>query len=139
MRKKEKIPHLDLKEWKRFLSDKTKLFDKEITNNNKKNFERYRFDLHGLTIDDANNKVYEIINQCYQKKINEILIITGKGSHSKNQDDTYYSKENKILKKSIPYFIKNNADLNSKISKVTQAGRSEGGEGAIVVKLKNKF
>ena len=66
MRKKEKIPHLDLKEWKRFLSDKTKLFDKEITNNNKKNFERYRFDLHGLTIDDANNKVYDIINQCYQ-------------------------------------------------------------------------
>jgi hypothetical protein len=48
---------------------------------NQKNFrkERYKFDLHGFTLDEANKKVKEIIESCVKKKFKEILLITGKG------------------------------------------------------------
>ena len=47
---------------------------------------RFKFDLHGFTLDNANKKVKEIIFLCVKKKYEEILFITGNGfdgnSHS---------------------------------------------------------
>ena len=33
----------------------------------------------GITIDDANKKIEDLILSCFEKGINELLIITGKG------------------------------------------------------------
>ena len=54
----------------------------------------------------------------------------------------YVSKEYNQLKNTIPDFIKNSPDLNSKIIKITKANEKLGGGGALIVKLKklqNKF
>ena len=51
--------------------------------------ERYKFDLHGFSLDEANSKVKEVIDYCVKNKYRELLLITGKGIHSKSDKDTY--------------------------------------------------
>ena len=99
--------------------------------------ERYKFDLHGFTLDEANKKVKEIIEHCFKNKYREILIITGKGMHSTSDDDTYVSKDLGKLKHSVPDFLKNNSDLSKFIISINDAEKKDGGEGAIIIKLKN--
>ena len=81
-------------------------------------------------------KVYEIITFCYQNGYSEILIITGKGIHSKSSKNVYISEDFSTLKNTIPDFIKNNSDLSSKISGIEQADKKSGGSGAFLIKLK---
>ncbi len=59
-----------------------------------------------------------------------------KGKHSDETDNVYVSKEFSTLKTSIPDFIKNNSELNSKIKNIKYAPQNEGGEGALIIKLK---
>ena len=54
-------------------------------NNRTDRINKFRFDLHGLTLDEANKKVKEIIKSCSEKNYREILLITGKGLHSNQQ------------------------------------------------------
>lgn len=126
----------DKKDWKKFLENPSNIFDKEIATTSKKNSKKFNFDLHGYSIDDAHKKVYEIITFCYQNGYSEILIITGKGIHSKSSKNVYISEDFSTLKNTIPDFIKNNADLSSKISGIEQADKKSGGSGAILIKLK---
>jgi len=126
----------DKKDWEKFLENPSNIFDKEIATITKKNSKKFNFDLHGYSIDDANKKVYEIITFCYQNGYSEILIITGKGIHSKSSKNVYISEDFSTLKNTIPDFIKNNSDLSSKISGIEQADKKSGGSGAILIKLK---
>ena len=64
------------------------------------------------------------------------MLITGKGNHSKIDDNVYLSKGYNKLKNTIPDFINNNEDLTSKILKIQEADRNVGGEGALIIKLK---
>ncbi len=73
-----------------------------------------------------------------KKGVSEILVITEKGIHSKSQDNVYVSNELNKLRNTIPEFIKNNSELNSKISYIKEANKSSGGSGAIIIKLKVK-
>ena len=43
--------------------------------------------------------------------MNKIIVVTGKGLHSKNEKDPYVSKDLSILKYSVPEFIAKNNDL----------------------------
>ena len=97
---------------------------------------RYRFDLHGFTLSEANQKVREIITNCQKKSFREILLITGKGLHSNTEQNTYVSKELSKLKFSVPNYINSQKDLSDKIFSIEQASISDGGEGAIIIKLK---
>ncbi len=143
MSKKDKLSEQDKKDWKDFLDNPSSFFGKD--NLEKEHFKRpkgFKFDLHGFSIENANKKVSEIINQCCQEGFSEILFITGKGLHSNIEDSVYVSKEYNQLKNTIPDFIKNSPDLNSKIIKITKANEKLGGGGALIVKLKklqNKF
>ena len=65
------------------------------------------------------------------------MLITGKGIHSTSDMDTYTSKELGKLKYSVPEFIKTNSELNKLIISINDADKKDGGEGAIIVKLKN--
>ena len=138
MIKKKDLPEEDKKIWDDFTKNPSDIFDKEkVIIANKSKFERFRFDLHGFTLEEANNKVKEIILSCVQDKYKELLLITGKGLHSNTDNDTYVSKDLSKLKFSVPEFIKNNNELNKYIVSISVAAEKDGGAGAILIKLKN--
>ena len=93
MIKKKDLSSEDKKNWEDYIKNPKDIFDKD--QKNQINFlrkGRYRFDLHGFSLDEANNKVREIIFSCIEKKYKEILLITGKGNHSSVDKDIYTSK-----------------------------------------------
>ena len=130
----------DKKNWEDYIKNPSDVFDKEKTNSiNTEKKSRFRFDLHGFTLDQANKKVKEIILSCTEKKYKEILFITGKGKHSTNDKDIYTSKDLGRLRYSVPDFIKNNSNLMAKIKSSTDAEIIDGGSGAFYVFLKKKL
>lgn len=137
MKKKEDLSIEDKAQWEEYLKNPKDIFDKE--QNSKKIFDknfRFRFDLHGFTLSDANKKVRELIINCHENSFREILLITGKGLHSNTDQNTYVSKELSKLRFSVPEYIKSNKVLSDKIYSVEQASVTDGGEGAIIIKLK---
>ena len=137
MKKDEDIPDTDKKLWEEYLKNPKDLFDKELESKKLSNrAERFRFDLHGFTLVEANSKVRELINYCQENKYKEILLITGKGLHSNTDQNTYVSKELSKLKFAVPEYIKTQKNLMEKIISIEKAKIKEGGEGAIVIKLK---
>ena len=137
MTKKKNLSREDKKVWEEFIKDPSDIYDKDqnIQKNIKK--ERFKFDLHGFTLEEANNKVREILLFCIERKYKELLLITGKGIHSSNEKDAYVSKDYGKLKYSVPEFIKSNPELNKLIISIHEADIKDGGEGAILIKLKN--
>ena len=137
MKKKSKLSDQDKKSWEDFLKNPSRIEDKEEKQTEIKKFKRYKFDLHGLSMDEANKKVTEVIENCYEKGFSEILLITGQGHHSNLEKNVYVSRDHSTLKGTIPEFIKNNSTLFSKIIKIENASIREGGKGALIIKLKN--
>ena len=138
MNKHKDLSPEDKKNWEDYIKNPSDIFDKDKTNsvdNEKKS--RFRFDLHGFTLDQANKKVKEIILSCTEKKYKEILFITGKGKHSTNDKDIYTSKDLGRLKYSVPEFINSDQELRALIVSIQDAKIKDGGEGAIIIKLKN--
>ena len=124
--------------WEDYTKNPSDIYDKEQnTSDDIRRKERYKFDLHGFTLDEANIKVKEILEYCIKKNFKELLLITGKGIHSSTDADAYVSKDLSKLKYSVPEFIKTNSELNKLIISISDAERKDGGEGAIIIKLKN--
>ena len=136
MKKKSKLSEKDKKSWEDFLKKPLNIEDKEESTTDIKKFSRFKFDLHGLSIDEANKKETEIIENCYEKGYKEILLITGQGHHSNLDKNVYVSKDHSTLKGTIPEFIKNNSALYSKVIKMENASLKEGGKGALIIRLK---
>ena len=138
MTKKKELNQEDKKIWEDYIKNPSDIYDKDqdILRNVQRR-ERYKFDLHGFTLDEANNKVKEIIDFCVKNKFRELLLITGKGLHSTSDKDAYTSKSLGKLKYSVPEFIKTNLELNKFIISIKDATKKDGGEGAIIIKLKN--
>ena len=115
----KKLSKKDLKTWKDFVEGKGKLYDKDIiyeeTKYKKKNS---TIDLHGFSLDQANRKIEKFIISCYEKKIEKLNIITGKGLRSRVEQNPYQSKDLSILKYSVPEFIKSNSNLMRIIKKI---------------------
>ena len=116
---KNKLTDKDKKDWEKFVKGDQQVEnkDKNVLNINKQFLEK-TIDLHGYTLDEANKKIFEYIENCYLNNIDKINIITGKGSRSKNIDDPYQSNDLSILKHSVPNYIKNNSELMNKILKI---------------------
>ena len=138
MIKKKDLDQDDNKAWEEYIKNPSDIFDKDknYSNENQRK-ERFKYDLHGYTLEEANRKVKEIIFLCKENKYKEILLITGKGLHSTNDKDIYVSKNLGTLRYSVPEFIKSNEELSSLIISIEQADIKDGGEGAILIKLKN--
>ena len=137
MKKKSELSNTDKALWEEYLKNPKDLFDKELTR--EKSFDetkRFKFDLHGFTLLEANTKVRELISYCQEKDFKEILLITGKGLHSNTEQNTYISKELSKLKFAVPEYIKTQKDLSDKIISIKTAHINDGGEGAIIIKLK---
>ena len=138
MIKKKDLDQDDRKAWEEYIKNPSDIHDKDKNysrENDKKG--RYKYDLHGYTLDDANTKVKEIILSCKENNYKEILLITGKGLHSKNDKDVYISKDLGTLRYSVPEFIKSDRDINHLIVSINEAEIRDGGAGAILIKLKN--
>jgi len=136
---KKKVPNQeDKRTWEDYIKNPSDIYDKDqVTSNDIRRKERYKFDLHGFTLDEANSKVKEIINHCVKNKFREVLLITGKGIHSASDNDAYISKDLGKLKYSVPEFIKTNSELSKFIISINDAEKRDGGEGALIIKLKN--
>tara|TARA_B100001741_G_scaffold280924_1_gene254423 strand:+ start:109 stop:519 length:411 start_codon:yes stop_codon:yes gene_type:complete len=133
-----KISEKDKKTWEEFLSNDQKLPDKDNFQSKIKSKKTRSLDLHGKTLDEANQIIENFIRKSYEDKVHKLIIVTGKGLHSSNEKDPYVSKDLSILKYSIPNFLKNNADLMELISNISEASIEDGGSGAFYIFLKKK-
>ena len=88
---------------------------------------------------DLNKFVEKTINECFEKQISKINIITGKGMRSKSVEDPYKSSELSILKHSIPEFINSNVELMKKIKSIDSTDEKSLGSFNVYLKSKNKF
>ena len=136
----KKISDKDKKDWENFILNKDKLPNKDlniISNNDEKKTAK-TIDLHGFSLEKANKIIEEFIVQCFNKKVNKFILITGKGLRSKNNENPYISKDLSILKNSVPEFIKARANLMKIIREIKEANIKDGGKGAFYIFLKVK-
>ena len=67
-----KISDKDKKDWNNFISSDEKLSDKDSFSNPKKRKRReIVFDLHGFSLEDANKKIFNLINDIRHADIND--------------------------------------------------------------------
>ena len=130
------IPKKDKEVWENFIESKEKLPNKDLEKQNKISFKTRTIDLHGFTLEQANSTIENFINDAFNHKVNKLIVVTGKGIHSKNEKDPYVSKDLSILKYSVPEFIKNNKDLMKNIIEIKEADIMDGGSGAFYIYLK---
>ena len=137
----KKLSDKDLKDWNKFVKSKDKINPKDELNEplTNKNRSTFVIDLHGYGLDDANKFVEKTINECFEKQIPKINIITGKGMRSKSAGDPYKSSKLSILKHSIPEFINSNIELMRKIKNIDNTDEKNLGSFNVYLKLKNKF
>ena len=112
----KKISDKDKKDWQDFINSTDKLENKDlkISVASRRYIEK-SIDLHGYTLEEANQKITSYIEECFLNGVNKISIITGKGLRSKNLNDPYQSSNLSILKYSVPNFIKGSDHLMNKI------------------------
>ena len=135
--KKKDVSLTDLQSWKEYTDNPKDVYDKDLDKDKQRiSTKRYKFDLHGYSLNDANIKVSQIILFCSEKNYSEILLITGKGIHSNTDKNYFVSKDLSKLRFSIPDFINTSEDLNTYVSSISVAEDRDGGEGALIVKLK---
>ena len=130
------ISNKDKKDWENFISSKEKVENKDLQNKKKKFISTQSIDLHGYTLEEANNIIEKFILKAYSDKINKLIVITGKGLHSQNEKNPYVSKDLSILKYSVPEFIRNNVELMKIIYEIKDAEINDGGSGAFYIFLK---
>ena len=135
----DKLSDKDKKDWENFLSNKEVLKDKDLLELKEKVIKTQSFDLHGFTLDEANKEIDHLIRQSYKNGTNKLIIVTGKGLHSKHEKDPYVSKDFGILRYSVPEYIKKNNELMSMIYEIKTADIEDGGSGAFYIFLKKKL
>ena len=133
---KDKISDKDKKDWEKFLSNKDPLPNKDSKFKKEETKKTKSIDLHGCSLDGANEIIKNFITKSYNDKVHKIIVVTGKGLHSENDKDPYVSKKLGILKYSVPEYIKNNIELMNMINQIEIAEVKDGGEGAFYIYLK---
>ena len=137
---KKKISDQDKKDWKKFIDSEDKLINKDLNNQNlKKSLKNKSIDLHGYTLENANKTIRDFINKCFLQDVENIKVITGKGSRSKNKEDPYLSTDLSILKYSVPNYIQNNYELMKKIKKLDFESVNDISQGSFNILLKKKL
>ena len=137
MIKKKDLTQEDKNAWENYIKNPSGIYDKDKDLAiDKKRKDRFEFDLHGFSLESANKKIKELLQYCIENNYKELLIITGKGTHSTNDQDVFSSKDLGKLKYSIPDYIKSNNELRNSVTSINNAKKEDGGEGALILKLK---
>ena len=134
----KKISEKDIKDWQEFIKKEEKLENKDNIQDEKTTKRYVEIDLHGYTLEGANKKMSDYINECYENNISVINVITGKGLRSKNKENPYSSTDLGILKHSVPNYIKNNTELMNKIKFVDFDEEDKNNKGSFNIFLKKK-
>ena len=139
MKKKHFATSKDKKDWIEFTKQMGNVSAKEsdLPRKNNEINKVQKLDLHGSSLIKANEIVKKFIIKSFNDGYKKLLVVTGKGSRSKSYDNPYLSEKLSTLKYSVPGYIKNDENLDKKISKIVQADLKDGGEGAIYIFLKN--
>ena len=132
----DNISDKDKKDWQTFISSKEKIVDKDFKPQIKNHLKVRSLDLHGYTLEQANNAIEKFILKAFEEGVSKLIIVTGKGIHSNVERDPYVSKDLSILKYSVPEFINNNKKLMGVINDIQDATIEDGGSGAFYVLLK---
>ena len=132
----DNISDKDKKDWQTFISSKEKIVDKDFKPLIKNNLKVKSIDLHGYTLEKANNAIEQFILNSFEEGVSKLIVVTGKGIHSNVEKDPYVSKDLSILKYSVPEFINNNQNLMKVINDIQDATIEDGGSGAFYVLLK---
>ena len=118
---------------KRDLSNSKIVIKKAKSLNRFKNFKKRKLepdislDLHGYTLYSAKILLQKFISNCYEKNIRDVLIITGKGQNNKG-----------ALKEEVPKWLSDKF-FNKYLVNFNVAPRHFGGEGALLVRIKNRY
>ena len=139
MKKKHFVTPKDKKDWDVFTKHMGDISPKEsdLLKENIEINKVKKLDLHGSSLIEANKIVKKFIIESVNSGYKKLLVVTGKGLRSKSYNNPYVSKKLNVLRYSVPEFIKNDENLNNKISRIAQADKKDGGEGAIYIFLKN--
>ena len=139
MKKKHFVTPKDKKDWDVFTKQIGDISPKEsdLLKENIEINKVKKLDLHGSSLIEANKIVKKFIIESFNNGYKKLLVVTGKGLRSKSYNNPYVSEKLNVLRYSIPEFIKNDENLNNKISRIAQADIKDGGEGAIYIFLKN--
>ena len=133
------ISDKDKKDWKTFISSKEKVLDKDFKSQKKYLLKVRSIDLHGYTLEQANNAIEQFILKAFEESVSKLIVVTGKGIHSDVEKNPYVSKDLSILKYSVPEFINNNQNLMRLINDIQDATIDDGGSGAFYIFLKKKI
>ena len=142
MKKKPTATSKDKLDWVNFTKklqnvyDKDKEKDIDFVNRKNKIKKIAKVDLHGKSVNEANQIIKKFVIQSFEQGYEKILIVTGKGLRSKVYNDPYRAKDMNVLKYSVPEYIRDDEELSNKITKISKADLKNGGEGAICVYLK---
>ena len=139
MKKKHFVTPKDKKDWDIFTKQMGDISPKEsdLLKENIEINKVKKLDLHGSSLIEANKIVKKFIIESFNNGYKKLLVVTGKGLRSKSYNNPYVSEKLNVLRYSVPEFIKNDENLNNKISRIAQADIKDGGEGAIYIFLKN--
>ena len=138
--KKKFLSKKDFKVWSSFVNNLKNIEDKDkqIFRSDSRFQKVKKIDLHGLSLDAANQKVVKFVNDAFDSGFSKLIVVTGKGLRSKHKENPYVSESMGILKNSIPEFIVN-SEVKSKIYKISPALKKDGGTGAFYIFLKKKL
>jgi DNA-nicking Smr family endonuclease len=140
---KNSIKPEDIKAWEDFKNqkflegDKGEISKKFAKGNKKQDHIDFQIDLHGYSLQESFGKIKNIVENCYQKDLRNILIITGKGLRSKVKENPYLSEDLSLLKYAVPNFIKDN--FSDIINSIEEPDQSLGGSGAFLLRLKKRL
>ena len=115
------------------LNNNENVIKKEKSSNRFKNVKKRKLepdiilDLHGYTLYSAKLLLQKFISNCYEKNIRNIIIITGKGQNNKG-----------ALKEEVPKWLSDKF-FNKYLVNFNVAPRQFGGEGALSVRIKNRY
>ena len=68
----------DKKDWKNFIDSSEKIQSKDIEQINNRIISERSIDLHGYTLEEANEQITKFIENCYVNKVKKVNVITGK-------------------------------------------------------------
>ena len=134
----DNISDKDKRDWQSFIESKDKVPNKDFRPQIKKSLKIKTIDLHGYTLEQANNAIEQFILKGFEERVNKLIVVTGKGIHSDVEKNPYVSKDLSILKYSVPEFINNNQNLMEVINDIQDATIEDGGSGAFYILLKRK-
>ena len=134
----KKISEKDKKDWEDFINNNQKIPNKDRIIEKDFNKASKKIDLHGYNLRDANIAVNNLINDAYNSGVEKLIIVTGKGMRSNNEQDPYRSNKLSILKYSVPHYIQHDKELMKRIKEIDlkEVENLNSGNFSITLKIK---